>query len=766
MSKRHFARSLRAFVLVSILLLIATGASSVRAQGGATTGTLVPPVGNFPQVASLKAIATQNGKKAPESIIRPAASELLVFDSYTNASNLSAYAVTPRTFMGYPFNAIDPGQPLQVTKITVYLAYLGTVAKTYNALRINLQLWNDWSSASNPVFSNAASGGPFSADTESVTFNPNTSASVDVTLSSPVALNDLTNGFAVNIQGNSGSGFVTTDDLTSLLRFGTNPIAVGSSPLTGLGYRNTAGQTTFNFQPGDTLTFGQSNEGLAVKIYATTPSFLVQDGGFEAGTVPTYWTQASTTHGTPICGPGCGGVGPHNGSWWTWLGGAGSNEEYSSIQQSGIITTGPKALRFYVWWSSSVAAPSDPTATFDVKMDGNTLFSLTPSTASAYSTAYTLVSLDISAYADGNNHTLRFQSHNALVFGGPGGGTNINVDDISIVATGPTSTPSKTPTRTATSTTTRTPTNTATHTLTRTPTRTSTKTPTRTLTSTATKTATPTATATNTVVPLRPDTIGVYKAGVFYLRNTNNAGGADLTVTFGGDASDLPAAGDWNGDGVDTIGVYRSDTGFYYLSDSNTAPAVNYTVLFGNPGDAPFAGKWTNDMTHDGLGVYRNSNGILYQKKQLATGVDDFFAIFGNPGDAAVAGDWDSNGFDSIGIYRSSNATWFLTNNSSPGGITFSDYNFVLDTSGASTVAGDWDGDGDSTPGWLTSGGVFMLHPNNSIVGPDVVFAFGPVNSKPVAGKWIASSRPPVANVVNPNAGIQTGNNEGGNGAD
>jgi plastocyanin len=46
----------------------------------------------------------------------------------------------------------------------------------------------------------------------------------------------------------------------------------------------------------------------------------------------------------------------------------------------------------------------------------------------------------------------------------------------------------------------------------------------------------PTPTATVTPVPpgaTRPDTIGVYKDGVFYLRNSNTGGIADITVAFG-----------------------------------------------------------------------------------------------------------------------------------------------------------------------------------------------------------------------------------------
>jgi len=326
-------------------------------------------------------------------------------------------------------------------------------------------------------------------------------------------------------------------------------------------------------------------------------------------------------------------------------------------------------------------------------------------------------------------------------------------------------TPSNTPTATFTASNTATYTNTPTTTFT--PSRTSTPTNTPTLTFTPSNTATFTPTFTNTPVPPRPDTIGIYKAGAWYLRNTNNSGAPDLTPVFGGDVSDLPVAGDWNGDGVDTIGVYRSSSGFYFLSDSNTTPAVNYTVLFGNPGDTPFAGKWTADMTHDGLGVYRNSNGILYQKKDLTTGFSDYFAIFGNPGDQGVGGDWDGNGFDSVGIYRSADQKWYLSNNSTPSGITFSDIDFDWTIGGNTLVVGDWDGDGDSTVGYLTTTGVFVLHPNNATVGTDNVFPFGPTGSKPVAGKWIAPAKPPLGGVIGGgNGGTGGANPDGSDNAD
>jgi hypothetical protein len=275
-------------------------------------------------------------------------------------------------------------------------------------------------------------------------------------------------------------------------------------------------------------------------------------------------------------------------------------------------------------------------------------------------------------------------------------------------------------------------------------------------------TPTPTYTPTNTPVPPRTDTIGVYKDGNWALRNSNSAGSPDITTVFGGDPSDLPVTGDWNGDGRDTIGIYRSSTAIFYLSDTNTAPTITYSFVFGNPGDTPFAGKWASDMTHDGVGVYRNSNGILFQKKELISGFGDYFAVFGDPGDQGIAGDWENNGYDSIGIYRSGNQTWYLTNNSTPSGVTFGDISFVWDIGSAAPVIGDWDGTNGSTVGYLTSAGTFTLHSTNATVGTDNVFAFGAAGSRPVAGKWTLPSQPPVLGVIaHPRPGTNSNRLEG-----
>jgi hypothetical protein len=256
----------------------------------------------------------------------------------------------------------------------------------------------------------------------------------------------------------------------------------------------------------------------------------------------------------------------------------------------------------------------------------------------------------------------------------------------------------------------------------------------------------------------RAKTVGVYNNGVFYLRNSNSAGPADLTVAYNPSkvaTSKLrPIVGDWDGDGVDTVGVYDTSLGAFYLSNSNTAPAVNYSLVMGNPGDQPLAGHWTNGMPGDGVGVYRPSNGLLYARKALSTGFADYTMVLGNPGDYGVAGDWDGDLFASMGIYRPSNNTFYLANqlagSTGTPAILYSSYNFVFGNPSSYPVAGDWQGGGVTGVGYYMNGSFYLknaLGAGNA----DSIFAFGPVGSYPVAGHWTSTSAPAVApNVLVP----------------
>jgi thermolysin len=181
------------------------------------------------------------------------------------------------------------------------------------------------------------------------------------------------------------------------------------------------------------------------------------------------------------------------------------------------------------------------------------------------------------------------------------------------------------------------------------------------------------------------DSLGIYRNGVFYLRNSNTTGPADMVFSFGA-PSDQPVAGDWNGDGITTIGVYRPSTGVFYLRNSNSAGGADISFVLGNPGDIGIAGDWNGDGVTT-TGVFRPSNGIIYLKNTNVSGFADIYLVYGNAGDKPLAGDWDGDGVDSVGIYR--NGLFYLRNSNTQG---FADLVFALGNNGDVPVAGDWNG--------------------------------------------------------------------------
>jgi hypothetical protein len=77
--------------------------------------------------------------------------------------------------------------------------------------------------------------------------------------------------------------------------------------------------------------------------------------------------------------------------------------------------------------------------------------------------------------------------------------------------------------------------------------------------------------------------------------------------------------GDWNCDGVQTPGLYRQSDGFVYLRNSNTQGVADITFFFGNPGDVPIAGDF-NGNGCDTVSIYRPSEPDLLHHQQAGSG--------------------------------------------------------------------------------------------------------------------------------------------------
>ena len=161
------------------------------------------------------------------------------------------------------------------------------------------------------------------------------------------------------------------------------------------------------------------------------------------------------------------------------------------------------------------------------------------------------------------------------------------------------------------------------------------------------------------------ETPGLYRQsdGYVYLRNANSQGVADIRFYFG-NPGDVPIAGDFNGDGFDTVSIYRPSNQTFYIinklgSNDGGLGAAEFSYVFGNPGDKPFVGDFDGDGLET-VGLHRESTGLVYFRNSHTQGIADSQFIFGDPGDRLVAGDWNSNGTFSPALFRPSNTTTYL----------------------------------------------------------------------------------------------------------
>ena len=187
--------------------------------------------------------------------------------------------------------------------------------------------------------------------------------------------------------------------------------------------------------------------------------------------------------------------------------------------------------------------------------------------------------------------------------------------------------------------------------------------------------------------------IGVYRplTGQFLLRLRNGSDFAITTLSFGG-SDDTPVAGDWDGDGFDTVGVFRFDAKgmFFALTNSHVAdepaPELELQYFVGLPGDLPLAGDWDGDGL-DTVGIYRPSNSTFFLANSFDAAPDVELA-FGITGDLPLAGDWNGDGTDGVGIFRNSENRMHLTNDF---GVTALIFGFAA--RGADfPLGGNWDG--------------------------------------------------------------------------
>jgi serine-aspartate repeat-containing protein C/D/E len=125
------------------------------------------------------------------------------------------------------------------------------------------------------------------------------------------------------------------------------------------------------------------------------------------------------------------------------------------------------------------------------------------------------------------------------------------------------------------------------------------------------------------------------------------------------------------------------------------ADLIDHVFRYGQTNDTPIAGDWDGDGI-DAIGVYRDGRWRLDQNGDGRVGEQEGEFEFGRPGDTPVHGDFDGDGIDEIGVYR--NGVWIIDMNHNHT-LDAQDRVFEMGGAGDQPVVGDWDGDGSDEPG-------------------------------------------------------------------
>ncbi|WP_353648584.1 VCBS repeat-containing protein [Nakamurella sp. A5-74] len=197
-------------------------------------------------------------------------------------------------------------------------------------------------------------------------------------------------------------------------------------------------------------------------------------------------------------------------------------------------------------------------------------------------------------------------------------------------------------------------------------------------------------------------------------------GGARSVWGYGLTRGDVPVTGDWNGDGRDDVGVYRGTQFLLATRAANGAVTRYRTTTWGRGttigGDVPVVGDWNGDGVDD-VGVYRGTQFLL--ALNTSAGAKAYRTVsFGQGvahGDLPVVGDWNGDGVDDLAVVRggagSSPMTYVMGLVSATDGKAHG-YRTVAFAAGVANdqpLAGDWNGDGRDEPALTNTGATVFL---------------------------------------------------------
>ncbi len=118
-----------------------------------------------------------------------------------------------------------------------------------------------------------------------------------------------------------------------------------------------------------------------------------------------------------------------------------------------------------------------------------------------------------------------------------------------------------------------------------------------------------------------------------------------------GDGEDQPVAGDWNGNGIRSIGYFNAGNWHFDVNGDGKFNYDDATTTFGQTGDIPLVGDFNGDGIEE-IAVYRAGKWLIDTNGNRELDATDATFQLGGVGDYPVVGDWDGDGIDEPGLYR------------------------------------------------------------------------------------------------------------------
>jgi hypothetical protein len=211
---------------------------------------------------------------------------------------------------------------------------------------------------------------------------------------------------------------------------------------------------------------------------------------------------------------------------------------------------------------------------------------------------------------------------------------------------------------------------------------------------------------------------------------------------------DIPVAGDWNGTGTQSIGVFRQGVWVLDLNNNGVFDSADKAYFFGLPGDVPVVGDWNGDGRTK-FGVFRCGSGtgatcsfiVDYAGKMAYDQTTAKTFTYGLPGDKPVVGRWNpSSPVDQIGVFRCPtgwNSCYWVVNSTGTGSYSASDQIYNYGLPGDIPIVGNWFGSGVKRIGVFRNGIIVLNISGTGAFGAtDFVGSFGLPGDYPVIGSW------------------------------